>query len=76
MTTSRIADDDDDWVDAKTLRRVQGVVRNRRARLDELEHRQRRPQPDRWTGWVTDAEVLSVRAELDYWWRLLREVKR
>lgn len=66
-------------MDLRTLRKIQTIVRNRRTLLDDLERRQRQSVVDRpdaqWLGWSRDARLASVRAEYEYWRRLLSELQ-
>jgi hypothetical protein len=67
---------DEDDRDPRLIRRVQTLVRKRRARLDELERELRARQPDTWTMWVRQAELAAKRADYEYWRQLLRQLQR
>jgi hypothetical protein len=75
-----MTDDDDDWVDRHTLRKVQNAVRKGRAALDVLERNHRHDVAagldDTWVGLARAARLTGRRAEFQYWTELLARLNR
>jgi len=72
--------DEDDWVDQRTVRKVQTHVRQRRSIIDDLERQRCRGvvtgADAAWTVWTREAKLTALRAEFEYWQGLLNDLQR